>query len=74
MILQSCQGLGIWEWIDWVVRAQGLSEGCSQNIARAAVTWRFDWGGRVHFHGDSEDCHMLVVGRRPQFLTMWTSP
>ena len=22
----------------------------------------------------SEDCQMLLVGRRPQFLTMWASP
>ena len=22
----------------------------------------------------SQNCHMLVVGRRPEFLSMWTSP
>lgn len=36
-----------------MVLAQGLSEGCSQDMIRAAVTWRLDWGGRVHRHHSS---------------------
>lgn len=35
MILKRCHEIGIWVWFGWVVLAQGLSERCNQNIAKA---------------------------------------
>lgn len=53
---------GTWKWLCWVLLAQ----------KEAAVIWRLNWDRRIHF----QMAHSLnlVVGRRPQFLPIWSSP
>lgn len=41
--------IGNWTQLSWVVPVQGLSSGCSQYVIRAGITWRLDWGWRIHF-------------------------
>lgn len=67
---------GIWKWHSWVVLSQGLSWGWCLDVrwgpGYLKDWWRLDdllprW--LTHIPGKL----VLVVGRRPQFLTTWTS-